>query len=94
MVLRIHTVSHRIHTVSTPYLHRIHTLFTPYSHHIHSSQVILELILSGFAPAAIVLREPDPIIAVGAVVAEEMFGKSLAVPFTVYTHTHTRSYQW
>lgn len=40
------------------------------------SQVVLELILNGTAPAAILLREPDDIIALGAIVAEELFAKA------------------
>ncbi|CAE6926847.1 unnamed protein product [Symbiodinium natans] len=43
------------------------------------SQVILELLLNGNGPAAIVLRDPDEIIALGAVVADEMFGIRLPV---------------
>ena len=43
------------------------------------SQVVLELILSGRAPAAILLRQPDDIISLGAVVAEELFDASLPV---------------
>jgi hypothetical protein len=44
-----------------------------------SSQVLLALILGGKAPAAILLRDGDPILAVGAIVAEEMFGQSLPI---------------
>ncbi|CAE7873946.1 unnamed protein product [Symbiodinium necroappetens] len=43
------------------------------------SQVILELLLNGNGPAAIVLRDPDEIIALGAIVAEEMFDVRLPV---------------
>ncbi|CAE7666137.1 unnamed protein product [Symbiodinium sp. KB8] len=51
------------------------------------SQVILELLLNGngpivlvsLPPAAIVLRDPDEIIALGAIVAEEMFDVRLPV---------------
>ena len=38
------------------------------------SQVVLELLLRGTAPAAILLRESDEIISLGAIVAEELFG--------------------
>jgi predicted aconitase/predicted aconitase with swiveling domain len=43
------------------------------------SSVLLELILAGLAPAAIILREPDEILALGALVAEELFDRSLPV---------------
>jgi len=43
------------------------------------SQVLLELLLGGRAPAAILLRRPDEIIALGVIVAEELFGCSLPV---------------
>lgn len=39
-----------------------------------SSTVLAESIRLGTAPAAIVLTEPDPIIALGAVVAIELYG--------------------
>ena len=38
------------------------------------SQVVLELLVRGAAPAAILLRESDDIISLGAIVAEEIFG--------------------
>ena len=41
------------------------------------SQVILELILNGIAPKAMVLRQPDAILALGVIVAQELFGKSI-----------------
>eukprot|EP00435_Cladocopium_sp_Y103_P027845 s4336_g6.t2 len=43
------------------------------------SQVILELLLNGNAPAAIVLCHTDEIIALGAIVAEELCNKKLPV---------------
>eukprot|EP00940_MAST-03C_sp_MAST-3C-sp2_P000117 g117.t1 len=43
------------------------------------SQVILELILNGIAPRAMILRQPDSILALGALVAEEMFDLSLPI---------------
>ena len=41
------------------------------------SQVILELILNGIAPKAILLRQSDSILALGALVAEEIFDQTL-----------------
>jgi predicted aconitase with swiveling domain len=41
------------------------------------STVLLELLLAHRAPAAIVLRQPDEILAIGAIVGEEIFGRSL-----------------
>lgn len=43
-----------------------------------SSYVLAEAIRAGTAPAAIILREPDGIIALGAIVARELYG--VAVP--------------
>jgi predicted aconitase len=43
------------------------------------SQVILELILNGIAPAAMLLRQPDAILSLGVIVAEELFGKSIPI---------------
>lgn len=43
------------------------------------SQVILELLLAGRAPAAVLLEQPDEIIALGVIVAEELFGRSMPV---------------
>lgn len=39
------------------------------------SQVMLELVLEGAAPKALVFRDNDDIVALGAIVAEEVFGK-------------------
>ena len=44
-----------------------------------SSSVLAEAIRAGTAPAAIVLAEPDPILALGAIVARELYGRSLPV---------------
>jgi predicted aconitase with swiveling domain len=44
-----------------------------------SSTVLAEAIRVGTAPAAIVLLEPDPILALGAAVARELYGRSLPV---------------
>ena len=46
-----------------------------------SSTVLAEAVRAGVAPAAIVLREPDPIVALGAIVARELYG--VAVPVVV-----------
>ncbi len=43
-----------------------------------AASVLAELIRVGAAPVAVVLAEPDPIIALGAIVADELYG--LAVP--------------
>ena len=44
-----------------------------------ASQVLLELILNGKAPKAILLRDADGLVAVGALIAEEVFGRSTTV---------------
>jgi hypothetical protein len=46
-----------------------------------SSSVLAESVRAGTAPAAIVLAEPDPILALGAIVARELYG--LAIPVVV-----------
>jgi predicted aconitase with swiveling domain len=46
-----------------------------------SSSVLAEAIRAGTAPAAIVLAEPDPILALGAIVARELYG--VAMPIVV-----------
>lgn len=43
------------------------------------SGVILELILNGQGPAAIVLEHPEAILTLGVIVAEEVFGRSIPV---------------
>ena len=43
------------------------------------SQTLLELLLTGTAPSAILLRESDDIIALGVIVAEELFGHSIPI---------------
>lgn len=56
------------------------------------SSVLLELILNGHAPAALVFAEDEAILTLGVMVAEEMFGKSLpvvslgATAFATLTH--------
>lgn len=44
-----------------------------------SSSVLAEAIRRGLGPRAILLRHPDPILAVGAVVAEELYGRCCPV---------------
>ena len=44
-----------------------------------SSYVLAEAIRAGTAPAAIILREPDGIIALGAIVARELYGVQMPV---------------
>ena len=44
-----------------------------------SSSVLAEAIRAETAPAAIVLREADPIIALGAIVAAELYGRQMPV---------------
>jgi predicted aconitase with swiveling domain len=46
-----------------------------------SSSVFAEAVRAGTAPAAVVLREPDPILALGAIVARELYG--IVVPVVV-----------
>jgi len=41
--------------------------------------VLAEAIRAGTAPAAIVLRESDPIVALGAIVARELYGIEVPV---------------
>jgi len=44
-----------------------------------SSSVLAECLRAGTAPAAIVLAEADPILALGAIVARELFGRTIPV---------------
>jgi len=44
-----------------------------------SSSVLAESVRAGCAPAAILLGEPDLILAVGAAVSEELYGKRLPI---------------
>ena len=44
-----------------------------------SSSVLAECIRAGTAPVAIVLVEPDPILALGAIVARELYGRTIPV---------------
>ena len=47
-----------------------------------SSSVLAEAIRAGTAPAAIILGEADPILALGAIVARELFGTTIPVVVT------------
>ncbi|MBN0267211.1 aconitase family protein [Pseudomonas aeruginosa] len=58
------------------------------------SSVLLELILGGCAPAAILLREPDEILALGAIVAEELFGRSLPIACLGERFDELAAYPW
>jgi len=44
-----------------------------------SSSVLAEAVRAGTAPAAVVLLEPDTIVALGAVVAAELYGRRVPV---------------
>ncbi|MGH2596271.1 MAG: aconitase X swivel domain-containing protein [Actinomycetota bacterium] len=44
-----------------------------------SSYVLAEAMRAGTAPAAIVLREPDGIVALGSIVARELYGFSMPI---------------
>ncbi len=44
-----------------------------------ASGVLLEAIRHGVAPAAIVLSRPDPIIGLGAILGEELYGRTVPV---------------
>jgi uncharacterized protein len=44
-----------------------------------SSSVLVESIHAGTGPIAIVMREPDPIVALGAIVVRELFGTRFPV---------------
>jgi uncharacterized protein len=54
-----------------------------------SSSVLAEAIRAGTAPAAIVLREADPILALGAIVARELFGTTIPVVVTTESALRT-----
>lgn len=44
-----------------------------------SSSVLAESVRAGTAPAAIVLAEADPILALGAIVARELYGRTVPI---------------
>jgi len=54
-----------------------------------SSSVLAEAIRAGTAPIAIVLSEPDPILALGAIVARELYGRT--IPIVVASKPDVRS---
>jgi len=54
-----------------------------------SSSVLAEAIRAGTAPAAIVLGQADPILALGAIVARELYGK--VTPVVVATDPSLRT---
>lgn len=54
-----------------------------------SSSVLAEAIRAGTGPAAVVLREADPIVALGALVAAELYG--VRVPVVVLAEEDYRS---
>jgi predicted aconitase with swiveling domain len=54
-----------------------------------SSSVLAEAIRAGTAPVAIVLSEPDPILALGAIVARELYGRT--IPIVVASKPDVRS---
>jgi predicted aconitase with swiveling domain len=56
-----------------------------------SSSVLAEAIRAGTAPAAIVLAEPDPIIALGAIVALELYGASIPIAVLELSDVDTMS---
>ncbi|MGZ8566100.1 MAG: aconitase X swivel domain-containing protein [Actinomycetota bacterium] len=58
-----------------------------------SSTILAEAIRAGTAPAAIVLGEPDPILALGAIVGRELYGT--VVPIVVADRaTYVRVGAW
>jgi len=54
-----------------------------------SSSVLAEAIRAGTAPAAIVMGEADPILALGAIVARELFGTTIPVIVTAGSDLRT-----
>ncbi|HZN42421.1 MAG TPA: DUF126 domain-containing protein [Actinomycetota bacterium] len=54
-----------------------------------SSSVFAEAVRAGTAPAAIVLAEPDPILALGSIVARELYGR--VVPVVVSAEPRVRT---
>jgi len=55
-----------------------------------SSSVLAESIRSGTGPVAIVLLEPDPIVALGAIVARELYGTVVPVVVGLAGHGRVR----
>lgn len=55
-------------------------LVLPYSRGSSTaSTVLLEAIRAGTAPAAIISSSPDPMLALGAIVADELYGRTVPV---------------
>jgi predicted aconitase with swiveling domain len=54
-----------------------------------SSSVLAETVRAGTAPAAIVLAGPDPILALGAIIARELYGR--AIPIVVSAASGVRT---
>jgi len=54
-----------------------------------SSSVLAEAIRAGTAPAAIVMGEADPILALGAIVARELYGSTIPVVVTAESALRT-----
>jgi len=54
-----------------------------------SSSVLAEAIRAGTAPAAIIMGEGDPILALGAIVARELFGTTIPVIVTAGSDLRT-----
>lgn len=44
-----------------------------------ASAVLVELIRNGHAPAAVVTRKLAPVVALGSIVADELYGKSVSI---------------
>lgn len=44
-----------------------------------SASVLAEAVRAGYAPAALLLAEPDLILAIGAAVAQELYGRTLPI---------------
>lgn len=53
-----------------------------------ASGVLLEAIRAGTGPSAVILSHPDPIIALGAILAEELYGR--IVPVVVLSEADRR----
>lgn len=57
-----------------------------------ASSILLEAVRLGTAPAAIITHEPDAILALGAVVAQELYGQAppvLVLPTAAYNRLHS-----
>jgi predicted aconitase with swiveling domain len=54
-----------------------------------SSSVLAEAIRAGTAPAAIIMSDSDPILALGAIVARELFGTTIPVIVTAGSDLRT-----